>query len=265
MHGVLIDLDGVVWESNRAVTGAPEAIDWLQSANIPHLFVTNTTSRPRQLIANKLSTLGMDVATDRILTPPIAATKWLDEHANGPAALIVPEATREDFATIQTASIEETNDVSAIVIGDIGDAWTYTLLNNIFRLLMQTPPPQLIALGMTRYWRAADGLRLDVAPFIKALEHAAGCTSIVLGKPSPDFFAIALDQIGCTAANTVMIGDDIAGDIDGAQAVGMQGLLVRTGKFRPQDLEGSIRPAATLDSIAGLPEWWKEKVPGLFA
>ncbi len=264
MHGVLIDLDGVVWEGDRVVAGAPEAIDWLQTAGIPHLFVTNTTSRPRRLIADKLAKLGMAVASDRILTPPIAATKWLAEHADGPTALIVPEATREDFTAIETVSIGDTDAVAAIVIGDIGEAWTYTLLNDIFRQLMRTPPPQLIALGMTRYWRAADGLRLDVAPFIKALEHAAGCSAIVLGKPSPDFFAIALDLIGCTAANTVMIGDDIGTDIDGAQAVGLRGLLVRTGKFRPQDLEGSIRPAATLDSIAGLPEWWQEKVPGLF-
>jgi len=31
---------------------------------------------------------------------------------------------------------------------------------------------------------------------------------------------------------------------------------VRTGKFRPKDLDEGIRPDAVLDSIADLPEWW---------
>jgi HAD superfamily hydrolase (TIGR01458 family) len=122
---------------------------------------------------------------------------------------------------------------------------------------MREPKPQLIALGMTRYWRAADGLRLDVAPFIKALEHAADCEARVLGKPSPDFFAIALGMIGCAAIDTLMIGDDLVGDVLGAQEAGMQGILTRTGKFRPQDLEVGIMPDAMLDSIAELPALWR--------
>jgi phospholysine phosphohistidine inorganic pyrophosphate phosphatase len=262
MRSILIDLDGVVWESDRVVAGVPAAIDWLHAANIPHLFVTNTTSRPRRLIVDKLTKLGMAVAAEQILTPPIAATNWLEKNSSGPAALVVPAATREDFASIATVPLDETDagtdEVAAIVIGDVGDAWTYPLLNKVFRLLMRSPPPQLIALGMTRYWRAKDGLRLDVAPFIKALEHAADCKAVVLGKPSPDFFTIALDMIHCTAADTVMIGDDIGTDVHGAQAAGLKGLLVKTGKFRPQDLAGPFRPDAILDSIAQLPQWWQE-------
>ena len=55
-----------------------------------------------------------------------------------------------------------------------------------------------------------------------------------------------------------MIGDDIRGDIGGAQSAGIRGLLVRTGKFRPRDLPGEIQPDGVIDSIASLPEWWAE-------
>jgi ribonucleotide monophosphatase NagD (HAD superfamily) len=54
-----------------------------------------------------------------------------------------------------------------------------------------------------------------------------------------------------------MIGDDIVGDVAGAQRVGLRGVLVRTGKFRNSDLDGEIRPEAVLASIAELPDWWK--------
>jgi phospholysine phosphohistidine inorganic pyrophosphate phosphatase len=255
MRGVLIDLDGVIWESDQVVHGAPEAVDWLNAQGIPYLFVTNTTSRPVRLIADKLIRLGIHTEIEKILTPPIAAAEWLTANAPGPTVLLVPDATKEDFVTIKSAELTEATDLAAVVVGDIGDAWNYALLNTVFQRLMEARPPQLIALGMTRYWHDKDGLRLDVAPFIKALEHAADCKAIVLGKPSTDFFDIALARIDCAAIDTLMIGDDLVGDVLGAQEAGMQGILTRTGKYRPEDMEVGIMPDAMLDSIAELPDW----------
>jgi ribonucleotide monophosphatase NagD (HAD superfamily) len=113
---------------------------------------------------------------------------------------------------------------------------------------------------MTRYWRAADGLRLDTAPFVVALQHATGIAPVVLGKPARPFFAAALARLGAEASETLMIGDDIRGDIGGAQGAGIRGLLVRTGKFRPRDLRGEIQPDGVIDSIADLPAWWAESL-----
>jgi HAD superfamily hydrolase (TIGR01458 family) len=141
------------------------------------------------------------------------------------------------------------------VIGDYAERWSFAELNRAFRLLMAEPRPVLAALGMTRYWRASDGLRLDTAPFVKALEHATGVEPVVLGKPGAAFFATALAEVGATAEDTLMIGDDIRTDVDGAQRCGIRGLLVKTGKYRPADLELGIEPFAVLDSIADLPGW----------
>lgn len=253
MRGVLIDLDGVIWESDRVVQGAPEAVAWLESHSVPYLFVTNTTSRPARLIVEKLERLGIPGAAEKLLTPPIAACNWLKQHAPGPCALLVPEATLEDFASVERDKPGNDGALSAIVVGDIGATWNYALLNDVFRELMSEQPPQLIALGMTRYWRSDEGLMLDVAPFIKALEHAAGCEAVVLGKPSQDFFDIALGKIACNATESIMIGDDLMGDVLGAQEAGLQGILTKTGKYRPQDLETGVLPDAILESIAGLP------------
>jgi len=56
-----------------------------------------------------------------------------------------------------------------------------------------------------------------------------------------------------------MIGDDIRGDVAGSQAVGIDAILVRTGKYQPADLEGEIQATAVLDSVANLPGWWKQR------
>jgi ribonucleotide monophosphatase NagD (HAD superfamily) len=60
-----------------------------------------------------------------------------------------------------------------------------------------------------------------------------------------------------------MIGDDIQTDIGGAQAAGLKGALVQTGKFRAADLEGAVKPDAVLPSVASLPRWWETVAAGL--
>jgi phospholysine phosphohistidine inorganic pyrophosphate phosphatase len=139
----------------------------------------------------------------------------------------------------------------------MGAAWDFATLNRAFRLLMQPQSPHLIALGMTRYWRAEDGLRLDAGAYVSALQYAVGRDPVVLGKPASAFYLAALHQLGVQAEEAVMIGDDIKGDIDGAQRAGMQAILVRTGKFRETDLDYGVQPSAMIDSVADLPMWWE--------
>jgi HAD superfamily hydrolase (TIGR01458 family) len=252
-RSMLIDLDGVVYEGDEPVAGSIDALGTLARKRVPYLFVTNTTSRPRAAIATQLRALGLDVPATRILTPPVAARAWLDRHAPGPALLLVPPATWADFNGISTATPDPDQEIRSVVVGDLAEDWTFRRLNEAFRALMREVPPAFVALGMTRYWRTSDGLQLDAGPFVKALEFATGRTATVLGKPSPAFFATALELLGARAGDTSMIGDDIVGDIDGAQRAGLRGVLVRTGKFRPVDLDGSIRPDAVIDSLAALP------------
>jgi len=259
MQALLFDLDGVLYQGERVIDGAVDTLRWCQRHQIPYLFVTNTSSKPRRALVERLSTVGLSVAPEEIFAPPIAAHDYLAAHGSTPLALFVRESVREDFEGLEVLSDAAEQGAGSVVIGDIGDQWTFATLNRAFRLLMVEPRPVLIALGMSRYARGKDGLVLDVAPFIRALEHAADCQAVVMGKPSADFFNAALRTLGASAARTVMIGDDIRSDVGGAQAAGMVGVLVRTGKFRPADLEGNIRPDAILDSIADLPRWWDNR------
>ena len=255
---LLIDLDGVIYQSDRVIDGAVETLDWIRAQRIPYLFVTNTTSRSRSALLQKFESMGFHARPDDIVTPIVAASQWLDERELKHAALFVSEGACEDFTGIQQVALDSDDAIDAVVIGDLGAAWDYSLLNRAFRMLMREPKPELIALGMTRYWRGADGLNLDVAPFIRALEHAASCGAHVLGKPAPAFFQASLALLGAQPGQAMMIGDDILGDIEAAQACGIRGIQVRTGKFRAADLDGDVRPDVVLDSIADLPAWWSK-------
>ena len=112
---------------------------------------------------------------------------------------------------------------------------------------------------MTRYWKTAAGLQLDVGPMIKAFEYASDVEAVVTGKPATEFFQAGLSLLG-EKENAVMIGDDIRSDIEASQQAGLKAILVRTGKFSRSDLESGITPDAVLDSIASLPEWWQSNM-----
>jgi HAD superfamily hydrolase (TIGR01458 family) len=259
MEALLFDLDGVLYQGGRVIDGALETLHWCERCAIPHLFVTNTSSKPRRALVERLSAMGLSASAEQIFAPPVAARDYLAAHDAEPLALFVREATREDFVGLALLHDAAERGAGSVVIGDIGKAWDFATLNRAFRLLMAEPRPTLIALGMSRYAQGSDGLVLDVAPFIKALEHASGCEAVVMGKPARAFFDAAVHKLGTSPAQTVMIGDDIHGDVGGAQAAGLAGILVRTGKFRPNDLEGEIRPDAILDSVADLPQWWENR------
>ncbi|MDX1334468.1 MAG: TIGR01458 family HAD-type hydrolase [Gammaproteobacteria bacterium] len=254
-RGLLIDLDGVLYLGEKAIPGARAVVSWLQSSDYPFLFVTNTTSRPRHQIVEKLHAMGMEISEHSIITPVFAASLWIKQNVQGEVALFIPEATRADMQDIPSLEPGREEGAAAVVIGDLGVQWTYEQLNRAFRLLMHNPSAPLLALGMTRYWRAEDGLRLDVAPFVRALETATDKEAIVLGKPSADFFNMCLSLLGLEAEQVFMVGDDIRSDVAGAQAAGIWGVLVQTGKFQESDLDSGIDADVMLNSIAQLPDW----------
>jgi HAD superfamily hydrolase (TIGR01458 family) len=257
LQGILFDLDGVLYNSGSLIEGAVGAVAWVQQRQIPHLFVTNTTSRSRTVLAAKLASFGFCVPETAILTPAVAAADWLRTSDSGAIALFVPTSTRGEFAGLPLLPEDAERGAGYVIVGDMGERWDYRTLNRAFRLLHYNPEAVLIALGMTRYWLTADGISLDVAPFVAALEHAAGRKARVFGKPADAFFRAATNRLALPAGQVLMIGDDIEVDIGGAQAAGLRGALVRTGKFRTADLDGPLSPFAVLDSVADLPGWWE--------
>lgn len=256
MAGVLLDLDGVVYVGDEAVAGAAETIAWLTHEGIPYRFLTNTTSRPRSAIVERLARLGIPAEEAAVLTPAVAAASWMRAEGIAHPAVFVPDATAAEFAAFEPLAASVDVGAGAVVLGDLGDAWDYATLNRAFRLLMADPGTPLIALGLTRYWRAPDGLRLDVGGYVRALEYATGREAVVLGKPDRAFYGMAVAALGPDAGEVVMVGDDLRADVEGAQRAGLAGVLVRTGKFTPADLDADVTPDAVLDSIADLPRWW---------
>jgi len=248
---LLLDIDGVLYVGDSPIPGAVEALAELRGLSGGIRLVTNTTSRSRASIVEHLHELGFDVAAREVLTPAALAVRHCRERGHRAVKLLVSDALREDLQELERPA-EAERSVDALVLGDLGDGFSAEALNGAFRLLMDGA--ELVALQHNRYWRRADGLVLDVGAYSAALEYASGREAVVVGKPSPDFFAAALADLDAAPDRAVMLGDDIEADVGGAIAAGLRGILVRTGKFREDLLASSqVTPTAILDSIAELP------------
>jgi HAD superfamily hydrolase (TIGR01458 family) len=247
IRAFLIDLEGTVFEAGRLIPGAREAVGALERAGVACAFVTNTTSRPSSVVAAELSAMGLPIPPDRLFTAPRAARRYLLERGLLRCHFLVAPRLLEDFSGL--ASEDESPD--AVVVGDLGAGFTFERLNHAFRLLLGGA--ELVALARNRYYRGPDGLLLDVGAFIAALEYGSGRTATLTGKPAPSFFRAALQMIGASPSETAVVGDDLEFDVHGAQDAGFTGVLVRTGKYRPEFETTGRRPDAVLDSIAGLP------------
>ena len=142
----------------------------------------------------------------------------------------------------------------AVLVGDLGEELTYGALNRGFRFLLDEEVA-FISLARNRYFQGSDGLCLDVGATVAALEYAAERNAVLIGKPARAFFQLACQSMGVAPENTIVIGDDLEADIGGALAAGCAGVLVRTGKFRPEQLENSsVHPDRVLNSLAEFPE-----------
>ena len=249
LRALLLDLEGTVFQSGALIPGAVEALDEATRRGVAWRFVTNATSRPRSVILRELSAMGLDIEPDRLFTAPRAARSLIAARGWTRCHFLLRRALLEDFDGVE--AVEDS--AEAVVLGDLGSGMTYERLNRAFRMLLDGA--ELVTLARNRYRQANDGLMLDTGPFCAALEHASGKTAILAGKPSRAFFEAALASAGAAPSETAVVGDDLESDVGGAQAAGMRGVLVRTGKFRADDLGRSpVQPDAVLASIAELPK-----------
>jgi HAD superfamily hydrolase (TIGR01458 family) len=254
MTAILLDIDGVLHVSGDPIPGAADAVRALRADGHRLRFVTNNTTRARARLAHELQAIGIELDEDEVSTTPIAAGRLLE----GMRVLALTMASvREDLAAHVTLVQE---DAEAVLLGgadetaETGEVFAYENLNRAFAALREGA--RLVCLHKNRWWQTADGPLLDAGAFVAGLEYAAQVEAEIVGKPTAAYFESALAELDSTPSEAVMVGDDVEADIGGAKQIGMRGVLVRTGKFRPAALEeADPQPDAVLDSIAELPAW----------
>lgn len=240
IDGVLLDIDGVLYQGSRPLAGARDALKRLHDSGVPVSFVTNTSRSSRAQVAAKLQRLGFPVPPERIFTAPIATADAARERGLTPYLLVHPRILPDLEGLGGTRP-------DAVLIGDAGEHFTHRTLNAAFRLLIEGAP--LLAIARNRYFRDDNGLSLDMGAYVAALEYAAGVEAELFGKPAAGFFHAAVKRLGVEPERVLMVGDDVESDVIGALDAGLQAALVRTGKFTAADEERLAGRAPVFDAL----------------
>lgn len=245
----LLDLDGTVYLGTRPVLGAVAAVGRLRELGVAVRFVTNTDSITPAALLGRLAGMGIPAIAGEVLTPVVLAQRLFGELAAPRLLAVASPGIRELLGRFLVAPGEP---ATHVLVCDPSYGATYDDLDAAFRAVRAGA--ELVATQVARIARRDDGDHLDTGGFVRLLEYATGERARVLGKPSPDFFRLALDTAGVAAERAVMVGDDLTADVAGAQAVGMRGVLVRTGKGAEHHPDaGTTEPDGIVDSLAALP------------
>jgi HAD superfamily hydrolase (TIGR01458 family) len=256
MAAILLDVDGVLHVSGEPIPGAADAVRRLRDEGHRLRFVTNSTTMSRRELAEHLRKMGFALEDEELQTTGGVASRVL--AGKRVLALTMP-GILDDLEGMQLIGMN----ADAVLVGgadeseEPGRIYSYLNLNRAFLELLAGA--ELYCLHRNRWWQTTEGPRLDAGAIVAGLEYAAGIEATVLGKPSPAYFSAAIEALDADPDMTWIVGDDLEGDIAGGHALGMRTVLVRTGKFRPDELDHtSISPDGIVSSIAQLPDWLEE-------
>ena len=170
VRAVLLDIDGVLTVSWEPVPGAVEAVRTLRDAGLPLVLLTNTSSRTRARIAERLADAGFPVGPDDVLTAAAATSAHLREHHPHARCLLLNSGdVADDLEGVTLVGPDDEPDV--VVLGGAGPEFTYEALNGVFAHLQRGAA--LVAFHRNLYWRTDEGLSLDAGALLLGLERAA--------------------------------------------------------------------------------------------
>ena len=261
--GVLFDIDGVLVTSWRPLPGASETLRMLADRQIACSFLTNTTTRTRAQIAQAMSSAGMDVRPDSVITAAVLTADYVRTHHPGARCVLVNNGDiAEDMPGIDIVDIDDVSGApDVILLGGAGPEYSHLTLSRIYDWMTQGVA--VVAMHRSTAWNTAEGLRIDTGMYLIGMEETSGRKAVAVGKPAPAGFEVAAARLGVDPEEMYMVGDDLNNDVLAAQVVGMTGVLVRTGKFRQDTLdrwaadEFAMQPNHVIDSVADLPRLLK--------
>jgi 4-nitrophenyl phosphatase len=253
--GFLLDIDGVLLRGGRALPGAKDALATLRKLG-PVLLLTNNSTKSRAGTAKRLSEAGIPVERNEVLPSSYVAAQFLRRRFGSVRFWYIGEEGILEEMRAAGHTLVSAEEAEWIVVG-MDRSLTYEKLAQALRALLRGA--RLLATNEDPTFPTPEGLVPGAGAVVGALRGMGFPPEIVVGKPSPISFQVALEVLGLGPSEVLMIGDRLDTDIAGAQALGMDTALVLSGVTKPEDLkEARIRPTYVacdlLELVAGARE-----------
>ena len=251
IRAVLFDMDGVIYVGNRPLPGAQELFDYLDASGRHWLCITNNASLTSPQFADKLSKMSIKAAPQRILGSAEATASWSAQHAPKKSKVIMLGMDGLRTALLENG-FELVADFKAAEYAVAGINFNLTYENLADVALAIRNGAKFIATNNDPTYPAERGQIPGTGSLIALLQAATSVDPVIVGKPYPGMYELALQRVDAKAAETLMVGDRYETDHVGAIKLGLATAAVLTG-ITPREQFEQANPRPDL-ILPGLPE-----------
>jgi HAD superfamily hydrolase (TIGR01450 family) len=241
----LFDLDGVVYVGEDPLPGAVESLSRLREAGKQVRFLTNNPRPTRAQIARKLAGMGVEAREEEVVSSGRATASYLSDEGIDSAYVI---GSRGLMTEVLGAGVEvvDAGPCEAVVVG-ADEYVTFAHVRQAVRLIFEGA--RFVATNADASFPTPKGPLPGTGAIVAAVQTTTGQKPVVVGKPFPPMFDVALRGLDC--ARAVMIGDTPASDIEGARRAGIPGVLI--SKDGSSASKGNTSPVdAAIEDLNGL-------------
>jgi HAD superfamily hydrolase (TIGR01450 family) len=243
--GFIIDLEGTLVSSGKPLSGSIEFINFLNQNNINYRIITNTVSKTVEKWEAILNEIGFKIEKEKIIYPIVVLNIFIKENDLKKYYFIGPDTIKNLIPKATDYEIPE-----YIIFCDFENIdLNYGLFNKIFWYIKNRA--KMIATSYSNYYISKGEYRMDTGIFVKMYETLVNERAILMGKPSSMIYKIALKQLDMKVNEVITIGDDGLTDIIGGNEMGMETILVKTGKYKDGD-EKIYKPNRVINKLEEL-------------
>jgi 4-nitrophenyl phosphatase len=247
IRGILLDLDGTVYRGDEEVPGASEFCLLMAETGVRCLFVTNRSNRTPAEVCRQLQGYGVACELEDVLTTSQATAHHL---GSGSAYMIGEEGLR---VALEEAGIAITDDDPDAVVVGFDQNLHHSKLQIACRLILKGKP--FVATNPDLRLTTPDGVIPGTGAILAAIQAVTGVPPIVVGKPEPLLFNLAVEYLGLQKHEVIAVGDSLDTDVPAGVRADIRTALLLTGNARREDVPAAdMQPTWVFDDYGGLRE-----------
>jgi len=230
IRGLILDMDGVLWHDIQPVENLAETFRSLEDMGLKVTFATNNATKSASEFHQKLLGFGVAVDSQKIVTSADAALDYIEAHyAQGAHIFIVGSDSLQKQAKDRHLIANSESDalMADVVLVALDTKVTYQKIALAAALIRSGA--QFIATNSDKTYPTPQGLMPGAGTIVAAVEAASGKDALVIGKPQPTLFEMAMRRMGTQPEETLCVGDRLETDILGGQNAGCLTALVLGG------------------------------------
>ncbi len=243
--GVIFDIDGVLKRGSTPIPGAPEVVKRVRELGLRIIFLSNLSTKSREeyvkLLKNKV---GIEVSPEELVLATSATADYVVKRSKTRKVYYIGhEGLRKELEKAGLIIVEDPEEAEFVIAGSPFDEQGYVTEENRWKFTgairaILLAKAKFVAVNPDKLFPGADGKPIPgTGTFLGAITAATGVKPVIIGKPSKEIYNIALNKLGVSPSEAIMVGDQVYTDIIPAKKLGLTTVLVLTGLTKREDLE----------------------------